>query len=845
MGKKKKGDGAAKTAAKTAKAELKALKKETGEDDIDQLLADLRVKDAQQTAITITACDMPTPRSSATWLPHPTKPEMILFGGEFYDGRITSVYNDLFIYNIPKKEWRKVTSANCPPPRSAHQAVIVDKQDAPEMWLFGGEFTSPSGNQFYHFRDLWVLDLNTYKWELKAGEESKGGGGGKASKKSAAAAASGSAAGPSPRSGHRMAVYKHKLLIFGGFYAAGQETKYFSDLHAWDLGEMQWLPELKGTSALSPSARSGFGFFVNEATDSAYVFAGFSEESKKKEEPKKGAAGAPVKKKSAAPSQAPQVPVTHSDLWQLNLLTMAWTNLKRRGYYPAAGRFAMAATTQREKQRAFVFGGVKDVTTQESGSGAKGKRRGGDSDDDSDEDDEDALAVNFNDLYCFDLRREQLRFFFVDYKGVPQAKSHAFEVSVKVKEKDKDKKKDKDDAAAGKDEEDEAAGGDSVFDFNPVVESAVASAAAASSPAAASSSASAAAASSSSAAPVPAPRRSSMLCVKNGVLYLYGGVQEASRNDGERTFGDLWALDTSKASQSWTLLQAPKEEAHWAGSDAEEEGEGEEEKDEASDASDDDEEEEKESDAKRKKDKKAKKEKKSKKEKEKKKKKKAADSSDEEDDEDDSDGSSDEEDDDDDSGSALAAKSASSCDPLAPQAGESLTVYFARTKAHWMAEAPKAIEADRAAEEAAEAARKKEEQAQRDEEEQQRQKQEEELATANDDSAADAAAAPESDAAAAADDSALSASEAAQAAGSSLSLSAEEDAAALAKEAKKAAKAEKKAAKAEKAEKKEKKSSKSASSSASASAAAASAPAEKELRTKAFELASARFQAKQ
>jgi hypothetical protein len=94
MGKKKKGDGAAKTAAKTAKAELKALKKETGEDDIDQLLADLRVRDAAQTAISITACEMPTPRSSATWLPHPTKDIIILFGGEFYDGRITSVYND-------------------------------------------------------------------------------------------------------------------------------------------------------------------------------------------------------------------------------------------------------------------------------------------------------------------------------------------------------------------------------------------------------------------------------------------------------------------------------------------------------------------------------------------------------------------------------------------------------------------------------------------------------------------------------------------------------------------------------------------------------------------------------
>lgn len=159
---KKKGQGAAKTAEKTAKAEKKALKKELGEDDIDTLLADLRVRDAAQSAISIAPCDAPSPRSGATWIAHPTKPELILFGGELYDGRTTSVYNDLLIFNLQKKEWRKVSSATCPPPRSAHQAVVVDRAEAPEMWIFGGEFTSPSGNQFHHYRDLWKLDLNTF-----------------------------------------------------------------------------------------------------------------------------------------------------------------------------------------------------------------------------------------------------------------------------------------------------------------------------------------------------------------------------------------------------------------------------------------------------------------------------------------------------------------------------------------------------------------------------------------------------------------------------------------------------------------------------------------------------------
>ena len=73
--KKKSGSGAAKTQQKTAKAELKQLKKECGEDDIDQLLADLKVKDAALSVITSVVCDTPTPRSGASWQAHPTKNE--------------------------------------------------------------------------------------------------------------------------------------------------------------------------------------------------------------------------------------------------------------------------------------------------------------------------------------------------------------------------------------------------------------------------------------------------------------------------------------------------------------------------------------------------------------------------------------------------------------------------------------------------------------------------------------------------------------------------------------------------------------------------------------------------
>eukprot|EP00382_Lankesteria_abbotti_P009749 CAMPEP_0114012406 /NCGR_PEP_ID=MMETSP0372-20130328/9406_1 /TAXON_ID=340204 /ORGANISM="Lankesteria abbotti" /LENGTH=45 /assembly_acc=CAM_ASM_000359 len=34
--------------------------------------------------------------------------EIVMFGGEFYDGQKASVYRDLFKWNIDKSEWRTV-----------------------------------------------------------------------------------------------------------------------------------------------------------------------------------------------------------------------------------------------------------------------------------------------------------------------------------------------------------------------------------------------------------------------------------------------------------------------------------------------------------------------------------------------------------------------------------------------------------------------------------------------------------------------------------------------------------------------------------------------------------------
>uniref|UniRef100_A0A8C4WVY3 Kelch domain containing 4 n=1 Tax=Eptatretus burgeri TaxID=7764 RepID=A0A8C4WVY3_EPTBU len=101
---------------------------------------------------------------NASLVAHPEREELLLFGGEYFNGQRTFVYNDLYVYNIKKNCWTKVSIPNAPAPRCAHQAVVVPSAGG-QMWIFGGEFASPNGEIFYHYKDLWVLHLSTRTWE--------------------------------------------------------------------------------------------------------------------------------------------------------------------------------------------------------------------------------------------------------------------------------------------------------------------------------------------------------------------------------------------------------------------------------------------------------------------------------------------------------------------------------------------------------------------------------------------------------------------------------------------------------------------------------------------------------
>ena len=44
--------------------------------------------------------EAPSHRSNFSMTAHPDNPEIVFFGGEFYNGKTTRMFNDLLVYNI-------------------------------------------------------------------------------------------------------------------------------------------------------------------------------------------------------------------------------------------------------------------------------------------------------------------------------------------------------------------------------------------------------------------------------------------------------------------------------------------------------------------------------------------------------------------------------------------------------------------------------------------------------------------------------------------------------------------------------------------------------------------------
>ncbi|KAL8850743.1 MAG: hypothetical protein Q9221_004311 [Calogaya cf. arnoldii] len=354
MGKKdKKSKTAEQKARVAAKQEKKASQKEKkgkskdaadsdAEDfDLDAIRAEYEQQQAQFLKITESSCEPPSARASATLIGSPSSRELLLFGGEYFNGALATFYNDLFVYLIDKDEWRKVTSPNSPLPRSGHAWT---RSIAGDIYLFGGEFSSPKQGTFYHYNDFWKLDPLSREWTRIESKK-----------------------GPPARSGHRMTFFKGYIVLFGGFQDTSQQTKYLHDLWLYDTHNYTWYNPVLPPATQKPDPRSSFSIHPHDA--GAILYGGYSRV--------KATASAGKTKGGGQALRSVLKPIVYQDTWFLRITqpptdapantppTIRWERRKKPVNSPNPSR--AGATQVYHKGRGIAFGGVHDVEESEEG----------------------------------------------------------------------------------------------------------------------------------------------------------------------------------------------------------------------------------------------------------------------------------------------------------------------------------------------------------------------------------------------------------------------------------------------------------------------------------------------
>ncbi|KAF2130012.1 kelch repeats protein-like protein [Dothidotthia symphoricarpi CBS 119687] len=363
------GNKAAVKAAKAAKQEKKAGKKDkkvasktqdvdsdTESVDLDAVLAQYAKEQEQFLAITEVPSEPPSARASGTIIANPaSENELFLFGGEYFNGATAKFFNDLHVYNVKQESWKKVTSPNSPLPRSGH--AWCRAANTKDIYLFGGEFSSPKQGTFYHYNDFWRLDPTNREWTRVEGKSK--------------------APGPPARSGHRMVGFKQYIILFGGFQDTSVTTKYLNDIWIYDCVNFAWhTPKLQAARAV-PDPRSSFTLLPHE--QGAVIFGGYSrikavvggkQQQQQQGKGKKGGGGGPA-------SRMVLKPKVHDDTWFLRLTPppsdqpsttlpiVSWEKRKKPANAPNPPR--AGATMAYHKGRGVLFGGVHDVEESEEG----------------------------------------------------------------------------------------------------------------------------------------------------------------------------------------------------------------------------------------------------------------------------------------------------------------------------------------------------------------------------------------------------------------------------------------------------------------------------------------------
>lgn len=252
---------------------------------------------------------------NALWTASPTTDQIVLFGGEHFDGKQCTFYNDLYVYEIREGEWYKVVTAVGPGPRSAHQGVWGPDG---RLYVFGGEFGTSKETRFLHYRDFWALDVQAGKWEpVKVAGQM-----------------------PPSRSGHRMAVWREVAVMYGGFIDTSGNAIYLDDLWMYHFQTSAWKKvDWLSVHAPSPTARSAFQFCACD--DGILLYGGYCQ----------------VKGKSGIPKGQ-----VLNDIWLLRMdadqTQIRWDKKKTGSTAPQPR--SGCSSTRVASDKMLVFGGVFD-----------------------------------------------------------------------------------------------------------------------------------------------------------------------------------------------------------------------------------------------------------------------------------------------------------------------------------------------------------------------------------------------------------------------------------------------------------------------------------------------------
>ncbi|GAX23268.1 hypothetical protein FisN_21Hh047 [Fistulifera solaris] len=241
---------------------------------------------------------------------------LYLFGGEYYDGVENIVLDQLFVTDLTNWNWKRIqTPPPTPPPRCAHTTVYYNQS----LYVFGGEMAT--ADEYHHYKDIWKYHIPSQQWtEIKP--SSKFG------------------TQPTPRSGHSAVVWKHFMILFGGFYEAVRDVpRWYNDVTVLNLQTEQWMDIPHSRLTQRPEPRSACNVVVLQ--DTMLVQGGFS------------------KLNPSANSTETKV---HTDAWVLHLAPLLQNKAPtwERLFSAKTKRSGTSAVAYQDKLM-LVYGGVVDA----------------------------------------------------------------------------------------------------------------------------------------------------------------------------------------------------------------------------------------------------------------------------------------------------------------------------------------------------------------------------------------------------------------------------------------------------------------------------------------------------